>query len=309
MVPVRKWISSKWLFISDLTPRLEFRQNHKVTEQRSGFIDPAERERAETALRQAFIAAQIGMPSEDRETAVETLWIILEALLVDHLAPDAAVLEDRGDRRTTLGMHWRRMVTAAVTNTFILGGVFVMPEELIHATEQRAAQHLAGTLWHTRRPPGPGPLVLAVHRALEILDSTARRGEFAGKADAVALVDLIAFATVGAALDSGTELPGPSEGSSHVGEHETDRRTEGRSDGRWTRDASAAAAAFGIPGAELVRVSRDGWACDLCGCVFLGRVESGVAYPDRFAPVGRSGPCDTSSDCVCHGAPMQRNVR
>jgi len=267
----------------------------------TGFSDPAARERAETVLRQAFISAQIGMPSEDRETAVETLRIILEALMVDHLAPDAEVLEDRADRHTPLGTHWRRMVTAAVTNTFILGGVFVMPEELLQATEQRAAQYLAGNLWHTRRPPGPGALVLAVHTALGQLEVTASRGEFAGAADAVALVDIIALATVGAALAGE-----PSSGAVGAEQDRTDAR---RSSGRWTRDSVAAAAAFGIPTAVLVPVERAGWACDTCGCLFAGRVDAGVAYPDRFAPVGRAGPCDTTSDCDCHQAPLQRDVR
>jgi hypothetical protein len=266
-----------------------------------GFQDPAARERAETVLRQAFVSAQIGMPSEDRETAVETLRIILEALLVDHLAPDAEVLEDRADRHTPLGTHWRRMVTAAVTNTFVLGGVFVMPEELLHATEQRATQYLAGSLWHTRRPPGPGALVLAVHAALGQLEATAGRGEFAGPADAVALVDIIALATVGAALAGE-----PSSGVVGVAQDGADTR---RRSGRWTRDGNAAASAFGIPAVVLVPVERSGWACDSCGCLFAGRVEAGVAYPDRFAPVGRGGPCDTTSDCECHQAPLQREVR
>lgn len=265
----------------------------------TGFEDAALRERAETVLRQAFIAAQIGMPSEDRETAVETLWIILEALLVDHLAPDERVLADRADRRTSLGVHWRRMVTAAVTNTFVLGGVFVMPDELLLATEARSAQHQQGALWHTRRPPGPGALVLAVHRALEVLDATARRGEFAGRADAEALVDLIAFATLAAALDGDAD-GAPSTGGSSIGE---------RRRGRWTRDAASTAAAFGIPEVELVAVEREGWACDACGCLFLGRVEAGIAYPDRFAPIGRGGGCDAGIDCPCHRAPLQREVR
>ena len=100
-------------------------------------FDEAELERCGTVLRQAFISAQIGMPSEDMETAVETLWIILEALMIDHLAPDEELLRDRADRRTDIGTQWRRMVTAAVTNTFVLGGVFVMPEELMLAASER----------------------------------------------------------------------------------------------------------------------------------------------------------------------------
>jgi hypothetical protein len=279
---------------------IRFGQNLPMTETDDGFRDPAQRERAETVLRQAFIAAQIGMPSEDRETAVETLWIILESMLVDHLAPDAEVIEDRRDRRTSLGTHWRRLVTTAVTNTFILGGVFVMPEELLRATQERAKEHLSGSLWHTRRPPGPGALVLAVHRSLEVLDATAGRGEFAGKADAEALVDLIAFATLGAAL------AGESETLTSAGSGAPPERRTG---GRRTRDAGSTAAAFGIPEVGLVEVHRDGWACDACGCVFMGRIEGGVAYPDRMAPVGRGGPCDAVIECACHEAPLQRDVR
>jgi len=65
----------------------------------------------------------------------------------------------------------------------------------------------------------------------------------------------------------------------------------------------------GIPDAELVAVSKSGWACAECGCVFLGRVEAGTAYPDRFSPVGRNGPCEVDVDCICHAAPLQRRVR
>ncbi len=61
--------------------------------------------------------------------------------------------------------------------------------------------------------------------------------------------------------------------------------------------------------ARLVAVTREGWACDECGCLFTGRVEGGVAYPDRMAPVGRRGPCDTTTACACHAAPLQRQVR
>lgn len=283
------------------TPLIIFRQTLDMDVDHADLHDAALQERAETVLRQAFIAAQIGMPSEDRETAVETLWIILESLLVDHLAPDASVLEDRAERRTTLETHWRRLVTAAVTNTFVLGGVFVMPEELLRSVEQRALQHLDGSLWHTRRPPGPGALVLAVHRALEQLDRTARRGEFAGKADAEALVELISFATLGAVMSGPQTTPrAPDDEARGDGD---------RGAGRWIRDGSSAAAAFGIPGVELVSVRREGWACDSCGCVFAGRVEAGIAYPDRLAPVGRGGPCDAVIECACHRAPLQREVR
>ena len=269
-------------------------------------LGAVERERAETVLRQAFIAAQIGMPSEDMETAVETLWIILESLMVDHLAPDESMLIERADRRTEVATHWRRMVTAAVTNTFVLGGVFVMPEELLVATSQRAEQLDGGTLWHTRRPPGHGALVLGVHRALLQLDGTAVRGDFAGKADAEALVDLIALATLGATL-AGEPTSVARNVATVAAVGPDDPRPGGSS--RWTRDAAAAAGAFGIPGVQLVTASREGWACDVCGCLFAGKVEGSVAYPDRFAPVGRGGPCDMTIDCACHRAPVQRDVR
>jgi hypothetical protein len=278
------------------------------TEQ-TGALNDAERERAGTVLRQAFIAAQIGMPSEHMETAVESLWIILESLMVDHLSPDESMLRERADRRTDVGTHWRRLVTAAVTNTFVLGGVFVMPEELLAATTQRASELRAGALWHTRRPPGHGALVLGVHVALLQLDATAQRGEFATTLDAEALVDLIALSVLGATL-AGEAPSGAAGGSSDSVEmrNELDVSATGGS-GRWTRDGEAAAAAFGIPGARLVAATRSGWACDICGCVFAGKVEAGVAYPDRFAPVGRGGPCDLTIDCACHRAPVQREVR
>jgi len=269
-------------------------------------LDDVELERAETVLRQAFIAAQIGMPSEDMETAVESLWIILESLMADHLAPDEALLQDRADRRTEIGTHWRRMVTSGVTNTFVLGGMFVMPEQLLSAVVERGAQLGAGALWHTRRPPGHGPLVLGIHRALLHLDGTALRGEFPGKADAEALVELIALATLGATIAgesaSGAQTPRTVDVVESV-------EQTARGSGRWTRDPGTAAAAFGIPTVGLVSVNRTSWACDACGCVFAGKVESGIAYPDRFAPVGRGGPCDNTQACDCHLAPVQREVR
>ena len=48
---------------------------------------PESRAVAEATLRQAFVAATLAMPSEDMETAVHTLWITLEAMLVDHVLP------------------------------------------------------------------------------------------------------------------------------------------------------------------------------------------------------------------------------
>jgi hypothetical protein len=69
------------------------------------------------------------------------------------------------------------------------------------------------------------------------------------------------------------------------------------------------AIAFGIEGVHLVPATREGWVCDECGCVFVGRIDGGIAYPDRLAPVGRRGPCDLTTACACHAAPLQRRVR
>lgn len=262
--------------------------------------DDIARDRAGTVLRQAFVAAQLGMPAEDHETAVESMWIILEALLVDHLAPDAPTIAERADRRASMGEHWRRLVTTAVTHTFVLGGDFVQPEPLAAAVDACAADLDAGRLWHSRRPPGPGALVLAAHDALRQLDATARSGAHAGPDDMRALVALISSATVGAVLADRREI----ERSASA---EFDE--EPGSTGRWARSPESVAAAFGIPDSGLVAVSRHGWACDSCGCLFLGRVEAGTAYPDRFAPIGRVGACDVSNDCSCHRAPLQRDVR
>lgn len=262
-------------------------------------LDDAGRERAETVLRQAFISAQLGMPSEDPETAVESLWIILEALLVDHLAPDEELQESRGDRRTTVGNHWRRMVSTAVTHTFVLGGDFVQPDRLSAAVERNAMNLADGSLWHTRRPPAQGALVLGVHSALLTLDRTARSGNFPQPDDFSALEELIALSTLGAALAGET----PERDGSNRAEH-----ADG-SPGRWARSSDHVAASFGIPDVELHDITKTGWACSECGCVFLGRVEAGVAYPDRFAPVGRAGPCDMHFQCLCHDAPLQRRIR
>lgn len=259
----------------------------------------ANRERAETVLRQAFIAAQLGMPSEDSETAVESIWIILEALLVEHLAPSESIEQMRSERLTDIGTHWRRMVITAVTHTFVLSGGFVQPEPLAAAVEERAALLLSGGLWHTRRPPAQGALVLRVHSSLQVLDATARSGQHPGAADAAALEDLIAYATLGAVM-AGETLPS-AEGDARDATDDTK--------GRWAKSTESVAAAFGIGGVELIEISKSGWACTECGCVFLGRVDAGIAYPDRFAPIGRSGACDKQTDCSCHAAPLQRRVR
>jgi hypothetical protein len=259
----------------------------------------ANRERAETVLRQAFIAAQLGMPSEDPETAVESIWIILEALLVEHLAPSEPIDQMRSERLTDIGTHWRRMVITAVTNTFVLSGGFVQPEPMAAAVAGRADLLVGGSLWHTRRPPAQGALVLRVHSSLQVLDATARSGQHPGAADATALEDLIACATLGAVM-AGETLPSPDI---------EDRDTTDDTKGRWAKSTESVAAAFGIGGVELVEIAKTGWACTECGCVFLGSVDAGIAYPDRFAPVGRSGACDQQTDCSCHAAPLQRRVR
>lgn len=258
----------------------------------------ADRERAASVLQQAFIAAQLGMPSEDPETAVESLWIILEAMLVDHLSPNEFVAQARAERRTDIGNHWRRMVITAVTHTFVLSGGFVQREPLQEAVELRAQLLGAGGLWHTRRPPAQGALVLRVHSALQQLDATALSGRHPDSSDVEALEDLIACATLGAVL----------AGESHTVDRADDRAKDAAK-GRWARNSESVAATFGIPDAELVEVATSGWACAECGCVFLGRVEAGIAYPDRFAPIGRSGACDAVIDCACHAAPLQRRVR
>lgn len=257
--------------------------------------DEIARERAGAVLEQAFIASQLGMPSEDHETAVESLRIILDALLLDHLAPDERTIDDRIHRRAPIGVHWQRMVTTAVTHTFVLGGGFVQPDALLDAIEERARDMDGGGAWSGRRRRGHGALVLRVHDDLALMDATARAGRAAGPADMEALVDLIARATIGAA----SEAP--------ITPRSDDVVEPAR--GRWSRSASTVAASFGIPDASLVAVTRSGWVCDECGCFFAGRVEGTVATPDRFAPVGRSGPCDASSDCGCHAAPVQREVR
>ncbi len=257
---------------------------------------PEPRAVAEATLRQAFVAATLAMPSEDMETAVHTLWITLEAMLVDHVLPGP--VGERSREPLPPATHWRRLVNMAVTHTFVLSGGFVTQEGSLAAVAQRAEQGAAGRLWHTRRPAGQGALVLGVHEALLHLDATATSGRHPDATDAAALLDLISLATLGVVLAEAAAAAPPEP-------EEPDRGQRGR----WARDETAVAAAFGIPGVHLVPVSRDGWACDECGCLFIGRVEAGVAYPDRLAPVGRSGPCDVTTDCACHAAPLQRHVR
>lgn len=265
------------------------------------FFDDAARDASETVLRQAFVAAQLGMPSEDFETAVETLWIIFEALLIDHVASSDVGSRDGAEQYVSLDDRWRRLVTAAVIHTFVLSGDFVMPEALLVAVEERAARLVAGQMWHTRRPPAQGALVLGVHAALLHLERTGVSGKYPNKDDADALQEIIALATLGAVMARGT-------GTNRVDSGD-DRPEESEQSGRWARSSQSVAESFGIAGVQLVAVRREGWACDECGCVFVGRVEAGTAYPDRMAPVGRGGPCDSVTACACHEAPLQRRVR
>ncbi len=268
------------------------------------FFDDAAREASGTVLRQAFVAAQLGMPSEDFETAVETLWIIFEALLIDHVASSESESRDSSEQFVSLDDRWRRLVTAAVIHTFVLSGDFVMPEALLVAVEERATRLAAGQMWHTRRPPAQGALVLGVHAALLHLERTGTSGKYPDKDDADALQEIIALATLGAVLARGA-------GTNRVANVDSgdDRPEEPEQSGRWARSPQSVAESFGIAGVQLVAVHRDGWACDECGCVFVGRVEAGIAYPDRMAPVGRGGPCDSVTACACHEAPLQRRVR
>lgn len=276
-----------------------------VSESRAKFFDDVAAERARTVLQQAFVAGQLGMPSEDLETAVESLWIILEALTVDHLSPDDRLDPTRTGRRVALSEHWKRMVTTAVTNTFVLSGGFVMPDEMFAAVELRAQQLNDGELWHTRRPPAQGALVFGVHRALLNYDrSIAAHMAVASEGDA--LVDVISLATLGAVLAWDYDQRKQSSESFNDDE---DNDEELFAEFSSTMAPERIASSFGIPDVHLLPVTRQGWVCDECGCFFAGRIERGIAYPDRFAPVGKSGPCDNGLSCICHQAPLQRRIR
>jgi hypothetical protein len=194
------------------------------------FFDDAAREASGTVLRQAFVAAQLGMPSEDFETAVETLWIIFEALLIDHVASSESESRDSSEQFVSLDDRWRRLVTAAVIHTFVLSGDFVMPEALLVAVEERATRLAAGQMWHTRRPPAQGALVLGVHAALLHLERTGTSGKYPDKDDADALQEIIALATLGAVLARGA-------GTNRVANVDSgdDRPEEPEQSGRWAR--------------------------------------------------------------------------
>lgn len=251
----------------------------------------------ESTLRQSFFAAQLAPPSSDPEAAIQSMWIILESLVVDHLAPPSG--EDREREPVPVATWWRRMVTTAVTHAFVLGGTFPTPEQALEAAAAVARRSAEGRLWQTRRPPGQGALVLGVHAAVQLLDETVAAGAVPGDDDAAALLEVVSLATVGAVL---------ADRSTTVAVDADDDLT-GRGRPRWATDPARVASAFGIPDVNLVAVTRDEWVCDECGCAFAGRVESGIAYPDRFAPVGRQGPCDATTACACHDAPLQRRVR
>ena len=258
-------------------------------------VDEIDRQKASLVLERAFVAAQLGMPSEDHETAVDLLRIQLGALLVDHLAPDERTIEYRGSHRATIEDHWQRMVTTAVTHTFLLGGGFVQHDPLLAAVVRHLERAGAGGEGMRRPPLDHGRLVLGVQDDLVVFDATGRAGRMAGPADMDALVDLIALATIGAVRGDPRRDPTPAPAA--------------RARARWSRSAATVAASFGIPDASLVEAVKEGWVCDACGCFFAGTVEGAVAHPDRFAPIGRSGPCDSATDCVCHSAPLRREIR
>jgi hypothetical protein len=258
-------------------------------------VDEIDRQRASLVLERAFVAAQLGMPSEDHETAVDLLRIQLGALLVDHLAPDERTIEYRGSHRATIEDHWQRMVTTAVTHTFLLGGGFVQPDPLLDAVVAHLARASDGSGAVHRPPLDHGRLVLGVLEDLAVFDATGRAGRMAGPADMAALVDLVALATIGAVRG---DPPAGAPASPAA-----------RRRGRWSRSTATVAATFGIPEVSLIEATKDGWVCDACGCFFAGTVDGAVAHPDRFAPVGRTGPCDGSIECACHAAPVRREIR
>lgn len=258
-------------------------------------VDEIDRQRASLVLERAFVAAQLDMPSEEHETAVDLLRIQLGALLVDHLAPDERTIEYRGSHRASIEDHWQRIVTTAVTHTFLLGGGFVQHDRLLAAVDRRVERAGSGGEGVRRPRLDHGHLVLAAQEDLAVFDATTRSGRMAGPADMDALVDLIALATIGAVR--GEPRTGPSSPPA------------ARRRGRWSRSAATVAASFGIPEASLIEVTKDGWVCEDCGCFFAGTVEGAVAHPDRFAPIGRNGACDRSTDCACHAAPVRREIR
>lgn len=272
-----------------------------MTTPSDGYFDDAARERATHVLRHASSTAQIVPPADQFETAVDALWVDLEAMVAEHFAPSPAADSAENERGTSLADRWQRMVVTAITNGFILTGGFLTSDDMISEVEIRSRLMDAGELWHARRPPAQGALVLSVTAALVRLEAAAALGRHPDAQDAEAVVDIVAMATLGAVM-AGEDRP-------RVGAVRAEPPTVEESAGRWARDPISVAQSFGIPDVGLIEVTRNGWACDACGCLFIGRVEGGVAYPDRFAPIGRTGACDESTDCACHGAPLQRRVR
>jgi len=248
-------------------------------------------------LESAFISSSIGMPTEDPRTAMDVLWASYEALFVVHFpagegtpGPPVTVPDST---------HWTRMLVTAVTNGLVLSGAFVRPGDVARRVHERDRELRSGALWHTRRPVGPGAVVLAVHRHLLQLHATAENDTVPGPDDAESLRELVVLTALAAALSRPAAAPAPGE----VSVVDADRAEAEVAD-----RAREVAVQFGVPGVQLVPVQRSGWACDVCGCVFTGRVEGGMAYPDRLAPVGRGGPCDQVTHCACHRAPVQRRV-
>lgn len=271
-----------------------------------GDFDDAARERATHVLRHASSTAQIVPPADQFETAVDALWVDFEAMVAEHFAPSATVDGQSVDRGTSLGDRWQRMVVTAITNGFILTGGFLTADDMIDEVELRAHRSASGSLWHSRRAPAQGALVLGVNAALVHLDGSAAQGRHPDARDSAAVVEIVALATLGAVM-AGEGRPRISVGGAEA--PVVDGPAVDGPSGRWARDPVAVAQSFGIPDVTLIAAKREGWVCDECGCLFAGRVEGGVAYPDRFAPIGRSGPCDETNRCGCHDAPLQRRVR
>jgi hypothetical protein len=255
---------------------------------------------AARVLEGAFVASSLGMPTEDARTAVDVMWASFEALVDRHFP--AAEGRPGPPVEVPDGTHWSRILVTAVTNALLLRGTFIRPAEAAPAVEERARELRAGDLWHSRRPPGPAAVVLAVHADLLRLDETAALDRPLAPADAAAVERVVALSALGAVLAG--------EGSGPARRATVDRERAGSDEPavESNRRAREMAVLFGVPGVELVAVERSGWACDVCGCVFVGRVDGGVAYPDRLAPVGRGGPCDSVTACACHAAPLQRRL-
>jgi hypothetical protein len=251
--------------------------------------DAAFRARVSQVLERTFVAASLGMPTEDARTAMDVLWSSYEALVGRHFpAPGSPPGTEVPD-----ATHWSRILVTAVTNSIVLGGGFVRPAKAEADVLVWADRLRSGGAWHTRRPPGPGAVVLAAHVRLLALDEVARTGRPPGPSDQGHVDGLVALAGLGAVLGTDDRVPRP---VTTPPETVAARR----------RRAGEAAAAYGVPDVELVAAERTGWACASCGCLFTGGTDGAVVYPDRMAPVGRGGPCDAVTECACHAAPLRR---